>query len=163
MNSSSGGGRAFAVSMSSVTPKQRRDRFIRSPCRCRFNVTFSSVSPHLRHLSFYSSSFSSSSGSAPWRPPPSAAASPWSSRCHRSSGWGSPEERRLGLLLWSLEEFRPKCDNCSGREVTEEEEEEEAHHFSLCSQEGDIRPAGRWWRREEKIHYHSLPGFSQHL
>lgn len=57
---------------------------------------------YLQHFAFYFSSFSSSSGSAPWQPRPSAAAWPWSSRCHQNSDWGWPGGGRGSRVRASL-------------------------------------------------------------
>lgn len=57
-----------------------------------------SVSLYLQQSVFCFSSSFSSSGSAPSQHLQSAAACPWSSRCRRSSDWGSPEERQSSFI-----------------------------------------------------------------
>lgn len=102
INSSSGGGRALVASKSSVTRRNKTSYLTSKLGKDFADIPFEERAPlYLQRSAFYfSSCFSSCAGWAPWQPPPSAAAWPWTSRCHRSSGWESPGGRR-DCLKWT--------------------------------------------------------------
>lgn len=142
MNSSSTGGLALAVSKSSVVQGKKTTMFsgpnLRNCLQKKYLVFF-----NLQRFAFYFSSyFSSFSGSARWRPPQSAAAWPWSSQCRQSSDWGSPDGGKAKFVkLFELQLETPSPKKCT----------EDAYHFSLGSQERDVRPAIHCHTRERRI------------